>query len=399
LPLRALEGIRVVSFNHFLMGPLGVQFLADLGADVIAIEPVDGAFQRKWGGCGIKTVDGQTTLFLAANRNKRSLALDLRNSRGLAIAKRLISRADVVSENYRPGVMDKLGIGFDDCRQLKPDIVYAAGSGFGPDGPYVDRPGQDLIIQAMSGLAHITGTREHGPRAVGVSAVDHHGAALLAAGILAALLRRERTGQGSRVDVNLLSAAIHLQTESFINYANGEKPDDVRQPYPLGGWYFDAPYGVYRTADGHLAVSLGSLEGLQAILDIPEDQRVGDQDSFRLREKAAAGVAVKLAERSTEHWVELFTRHKIWHSKVNDYEAVMADPQIRHNQSFATVEGATGAPITLVGHPIRYDGEVPQTRQPPQKLGAQTSEILRELGCSDEEIAALVRENVVAAPA
>lgn len=156
---------------------------------------------------------------------------------------------------------------------------------------------------------------------------------------------------------------------------------------------------MYATSDAHLAISLGSLEGLQAILEMAEDQRVSDPDSFRLREKAAAVIAAKLAERSTEHWVELFTRHKIWHSRVNDYDAVMVDPQVRHNQSFATVEGATGTPITLVGHPIRYDGEVPQTRQPPQRLGAQTSEILREIGCSDEEISSLVGAKVVAAPA
>jgi len=154
-----LSGIRVVSFNHFLMGPAGVQFLADLGADVIAVEPLKGAFQRNWGGHGSKRVDGECMLFLAHNRNKRSLALNLKDPRGVAIARSLIERADIVAENFRPGVMDALGLGYEDCKKFKPDIIFASGSGFGPDGPYVNKPGQDLIIQAMSGLAMITGGR------------------------------------------------------------------------------------------------------------------------------------------------------------------------------------------------------------------------------------------------
>lgn len=394
--MRALEGIRVVSFNHFFMGPVGVQFLGDLGADVIAVEPVEGAFQRKWGGMGARMVDGQTTLLLAANRHKRSLAINLRDPRGLDVVKKLIARADIVSENYRPGVMDKLGIGFEACKALKPDIIYAAGSGFGPDGPYVNRPGQDLIIQAMSGLATITGTREDGPRVVGVSAVDHHAGALLAAGILAALVRRQRTGEGGRVDVNLLSAAINLQTESFVNYLNGGRGEDVRQPYPIGGWYFEAPYGLYATSDGHLAVSLSSLEGLQSIVGVPKEQAIADRDAFALREQAGRVIAAQFAKHTTDYWIDILTKHQIWHSRVNDYEAVLADPQVRHNQSFATVEGATGTPITLVNHPIRYDGQVPEIRMPPQRLGAQTSDILREIDCSEDEIAALVRDQVVA---
>ena len=180
-----LKGIRVVSFNHFLMGPVAIQFLADLGAEVIAIEPIEGAFQRKWGGAN-RRIDGQTMLQLTGNRNKRSFALNLKSPEGIAIARKLTANADVIAENYRPGVMTKLGLGYDDIRAIKPDVIYAAASGFGADGPYVDRPGQDLIVQAMSGLATITGTREDGPRAIGVSAVDHHGAALFAAGILAA---------------------------------------------------------------------------------------------------------------------------------------------------------------------------------------------------------------------
>jgi len=393
-----LEGIRILSFNHFLMGPVGIQFLADLGADVIAVEPPEGAFQRKWGGAN-KAVDGQTMLLLAGNRNKRSLTLDLKKPEGIAIARKLIATADVVAENFRPGVMDKLGLGYEAIRAIKPDVVYASASGFGPDGPYAKDPGQDLIIQAISGLATITGSREQGPRAVGVSAADHHGAALFAGGILAALLRRERTGRGGRVDVSLLSAAIDLQLESFTCYLNGARPEDVRQPGPIAGWYYGAPYGIYATKDNFVAISLGSLEALNAALEIPAEERVPEAEAYTRRDDAARAIAKAVARRTTAEWVDIFRRAGIWHAPVRDYPEVVEDPQVRHNGSFQTVPGATGTPITLVSHPIRYDGRVPEVRLPPQPLGAQSAEILREIGYDRTAFEALVETGVIAPPA
>lgn len=393
-----LSGIRVLSFNHFLMGPLGVQFLADLGADVIAVEPLEGAFQRKWGGAN-KQVDGQSMLLLTGNRNKRSLTLDLKKPEAVEVARRLIATSDVIAENFRPGVLDKLGLGYEDAKKIKPDIIFAAASGFGADGPYVNRPGQDLLIQALSGLAAITGTRTDGPRAVGVSAADHHGAALFAAGILAALVRKGRTGQGCRVDVNLLGAAIDLQMESLVCYLNGQPPDDVRQPYPIAGWYFGAPYGIYATQDGHVAISLGSLDVVAEALNLPPDRRVPDQEAYTRREEASAAIAANLAKRTTAETSSLLEARSIWHAPVNAYADVVKDPQIVHNRSFQVVTGATGSPITLVNHPVRYDGKVPEIRLPPQKLGAQTEEIMRELGYDAQQLKDLSKKGAVGIPA
>jgi crotonobetainyl-CoA:carnitine CoA-transferase CaiB-like acyl-CoA transferase len=391
-----LKGIRVLSFNHFLMGPVGVQFLADLGADVIAVEPPDGAFQRKWGGAD-KWVDGQSMLLLAGNRNKRSLALDLKKPEAVAIAKRLIATSDVITENFRPGVLDKLGLGYEDARRINPNIIYAAASGYGPDGPYVYRPGQDLLVQALSGLAMITGSREQGPRAVGVSAIDHHGAALFAAGILAALVRKARTGQGCRVDVSLLSAALDLQMESFTCYLNGQRPDDVRQPGPIAGWYYDAPYGIYPTRDGHIAISLGSLGVLSEALGLPADQRIPDKEAYLRRDEASAAIAANVATRTTAECVALFEACGIWHAAINDYADVVVDPQVVHNGNFQVVTGATGTPITLVSHPVRYDGKLPEVRLPPQRLGAQTEEILKELGYDTRQLKDLYNSGAVGA--
>src|SRR2546425_1761902 len=264
--LDLLQGIRVVSFNRFLFGPMGIQALAALGADVIAVEAPEGAWQRHWSSGDIWH-DGQGMLHLCSNRNKRSVALDLKAPKGREIALKLVDGADVVAENFRPGVMDKLGFGYDALRRRKPALIYASASGYGPEGPYAQRPGQDLLAQALFGVMAITGQRETGPRPVGVSAIDHHGAALFAMGILAALLRRERTGKGCRVDANLMQAALDLQAESLTAWLNkAEKPPDVYVRRHVAGWYYAAPYGVYASANGYLAVSLCPLEVLgQAI--------------------------------------------------------------------------------------------------------------------------------------
>ena len=390
-----LKGIRVVSFNHFLLGPVAMQFLGDLGADVIAVEPVEGAFQRKWGGVNSKMVDGQTMLFLLGNRNKRSLAIDLKSPQGLEIAQRLTRGADVVCENFRPGVMEKLGLGYKQIAEHNPAVIFAAASGFGADGPYADKPGQDLVIQAMSGLAAITGTAESGPRPVGVSAADHHGAALLAMSILAALFGRAATGKGCRVDVNLLSAAIDLQNESFTCFLNGRRPESVTPDKFSGGWYFAAPYGIFPTADGHLAISLTSLETLAQALATPHIAEFTSAEEYDRRDEINGLVADALKHRSNAAWTEILTHHKIWHSQVNDYASVVQDPQVVHNRSFVTIPGATGKPITLVNHPVRYDGKSPEIRLPPQPMGAQTDEILGELGYSAAEIAKLEESGVV----
>jgi crotonobetainyl-CoA:carnitine CoA-transferase CaiB-like acyl-CoA transferase len=395
--LDLLQGIRVVSFNHFLFGPMGIQALADLGADVIAIETPEGAWQRHWSSGDIWR-DGQGMLHMCTNRNKRSIALDLKSAKGKEIALKLVDRADVVAENFRPGVMEKLGFGCAALQARKPALIYASASGYGPDGPYAERPGQDLLAQALFGMMAITGQQATGPRPVGVSIIDHHGAALFAMGILAALLRRERTGKGCRVDASLMQAALDLQAESLTAWLNkSEKPADVYVRRHVAGWYYAAPYGVYATGNGYLAVSLCPLDVLGRAIGEPRLASFSERESWRRQDDISELIAAALGKQPTEAWVPLLERAKIWHAPVQGYAQIVEDPQVKHMQALVTLPGGgkTGAPVTLVNHPVHYDGEAAEIRLPPQRLGAQTREVLVELGLRASEIDALVRDGVV----
>jgi crotonobetainyl-CoA:carnitine CoA-transferase CaiB-like acyl-CoA transferase len=395
--LDLLKGIRVVSFNHFLLGPMGIQALADLGADAIAVETPEGAWQRHWSSGDIWH-DGQSALHLCANRNKKSVAIDLKAPQGRELALRLIDTADVVAENFRPGVMEKLGLGWETLKARRPGLVYASATGYGPDGPYAARPGQDLLAQALFGLAAIGGQAATGPRPAGVSVVDHHGAALFAMGILAAIVRRQRTGRGCRVDASLMQAALDLQMESLVAWVNAP----VRPPAPrafrhVAGWYYAAPYGVYATADGHLALSLSPLRLVGEALGEPRLARFSDEDAWSRQDEIGELIARRLSTATTAQWRARMEPMQIWHAPVQGYAEIAEDPQVQHMQSLMTVRGCgeTGAPLTLVNHPVLYDGEAAEARLPPQPLGAQTEEVLKEIGLTDGEIAALAEAGVV----
>ncbi len=395
--LDLLKGVRVISFNHFLFGPMGIQALGDLGADVISVESADGAWQRHWSSGDIWS-DGQGMLHMCANRNKRSLALDLKSEKGKEIAYRLIDTADVVSENFRPGVFEKLGFGYDVLKKRKPDIIFASASGYGPDGPYREKPGQDLLAQALFGMAAITGQAHNGPRPAGVSIIDHHGAALFAMGILAAIVRRQRTGQGCRVDASLMQAALDLQAESLVAWLNApERPKSINAYRHVGGWYYAAPYGVYATRDGHLALSISPLPLIAEAIGEPKLATYTEKDTWKKQDEISALIADRLVTRTTAEWTDIMEPLKIWHAPVQDYAQIAEDPQVKHMQALVTVPGGgpTKAPVTLVNHPVRYDGQAADVYLPPQRLGAQTAEILGELGMADTDIRALAAEGVV----
>ena len=390
-----LVRMRVVSFCHYLQGPAAAQYLADMGADVIKVEPPSGAWERHWSGANAY-VDGISAFYLAANRNKRSLAVDLKHPDGQALVLRLLEGVDVVMENFRPGVMDRLGLGYGQVRARKPDIIYASATGYGASGPMALRPGQDLLIQALSGLIAATGNQR--PTAIGFAAADQHGAALLAMGILGAYVRRLQTGEGTRIDANLLNAGLDLQTEPLTLYYSGHVTADAfRRDVNLATWYHEAPYGVYRIADGWLALSLNDPKKLAAALDSEALAALAGLDRYEERDRYARALAAELAPRRYDELVPGLDAQAIWYARVRDYDELPDDPQIRHNQVFRQVPvGERRA--TLVNHPLRYDGEVPPLRRLALRLGEDSRAVLAELGYGAAEIDDLIARRVVAAP-
>jgi crotonobetainyl-CoA:carnitine CoA-transferase CaiB-like acyl-CoA transferase len=363
--------------------------LADVGADVIKIEPPGGAFERSWTGFDAY-VEGVSMFFLLGNRNQRSISLDLRDERAREIVWRLIKEADVLIENYRPGVLQRMGFGYDDVREINPRLVYCSCTGYGSSGPYLKRPGQDLLLQAISGMTMLSGEADSPPTPVGSAIVDQHAAALAAFGVVAALQARERTGKGTLVESNLLNAALDLQIEPFTYYLN-KGPLWPRTNPPTGSRFHPAPYGIYRTLDGWIAVSLTPTEKLAAALSQPMLAGFSHpKDNVRRRDELNRIVYDALTTRTTADWMTTFDEHDIWYAPVNDYDQVEADPQVAHNRIIMEVDHPQAGPVRLLAHPVRYDGAAPPlTRQPPRQ-GEHTREVLAELGYEPHEINTLV---------
>jgi crotonobetainyl-CoA:carnitine CoA-transferase CaiB-like acyl-CoA transferase len=392
----ALSDVRIISFNHFLAGPAAAQLLGDLGADVIAVEPLEGAFQRNWAVAG-HFVDGQSVNHLSTGRNKRSLAVDLKSDEGRALVKRLIASADVVMENFRPGAMARLGLDPEHLLSENPKLIYAAATGFGSTGPYALKPGQDLLLQAMSGLAAHTGRADGPPVPVGSVVIDQHAAALYAMGIMAALMRRAKTGKGGRVDVSLLQAAVDLQAESVTAWLNGAPRTSPRGPGGVATWFSAGGYGIHRTTDGFVAVSMSTPPDLGKALGVDELAAIPASEAFKQRERITRLVSEKIATLSTAEAIDALDAAGIWNGKVEDYDALPGNPQLRHLEAFRSVPSATGAPVSFVSHPVRYDGRTPDVGRVPQPLGAQTREVLRDIGLGSDEIEDLVARRIVLA--
>jgi crotonobetainyl-CoA:carnitine CoA-transferase CaiB-like acyl-CoA transferase len=392
----ALEGIRVLDFTQMMMGPWASQFLADMGADVIKVErPGAGEWERGLHAVG-ELLDGQSPFFLAMNRNKRSVALNLKDERAREVCRRLAERSDLVMENFRPGVMDRLGLGYEDLRKINPSIVYVSGSGFGPDGPYVDRPGQDLLIQAMSGLAAYGGRKDDPPTPSGSSVVDASTALLLAFSAMVALFHRERTGEGQRVDVSLFNTAIALQCQELAAFMNLRRSFD-RSAAGIGAAWLSAPFGVYRTADGWMALAMASLAVIGDLLHLPELEKYEDERAaFDHRDEVKELVQRRLSGRPTKEWLEVLATRDVWCAPVQTFDDVVDDPQVAHNELLTTVPHPNDrSDVRVVGVPMRFSATPGTIRSGPPAVGQHTGEVLRELGFDDDELRAMHDEGVV----
>jgi crotonobetainyl-CoA:carnitine CoA-transferase CaiB-like acyl-CoA transferase len=392
-----LDGMTIVSFCHFLQGPAGMQYLGDMGADIIKIEPPQGAYERHWAGAGRVKVGGVSSFYLCANRNARSIALDLKKPEAKEIVFRLVDKSHAVAENFRPGALDRLGLGYEAVRARKPDVIFASASGFGATGPYATRPGQDLLIQAMSGLIMATGSSGR-PTSVGCAAADQHGGALFALGIAGAYAKWLRTGEGTRVEATLLGAGIDLQTESLVTYyASGRGKAALERNEHLGTWFHEAPYGVYPIADGFIAISLNPPEKLARALGSERLAAFIGCDTYEKRDAIAETLATEIAGRRFEEIASAFEKEQMWYGRVDSFDDLPDNPQVQHNEVFRDYE-VNGESIRLVNHPNRYDGKVPELRSFALEQGANTRELLAEAGYGDGEVSELLKSGVVHAP-
>jgi len=387
------EGIKVLSFTHFLQGPSAVQMLADLGADVIKIEPPKGAFERHWAGFD-SFIEGVSVFFMLGNRNQRSLSIDLRTDAAKEIVLRMVREADVLIENYRPGVMKRLGFDYETLKAVNPRLIYCSCTGYGSDGPYLERPGQDLLLQCMSGIAMLSGEDGAPPTPVGSAIVDQHAAMLAAFGVVAAMYEREKTGKGKLIESNLLNAALDLQIEPLTYYLN-KGPLWQRSSPGMGSRFHPAPYGVYRTSDGWIAISLTSADKLVKAFGAEPFARYTDRDQTEKRSEVHQAVCAAMLRKTTAEWEAVFTECDVWNAPVNDYDAVERDPQVAFNEMIMEVEHPVAGDVKLLSHPVRYDGKAPKVTRLPPRVGEHSREVLAELGYGPAEIDALVNAKVI----
>ncbi len=378
--MKLLDGIIVLDFAQYLAGPWAATKLADLGARVIKIErPNGGDNSRRLTLCNL-VVDGDSTVYHSMNRNKESYTVNMRDKDELEKVKKLIAKADVMIENFRPGIMDKIGIGYEDVKKINPKMIYASVSGYGSQGPLVKKPGQDLIVQSMSGIPWLSGNHGENPMPMGLAVADMFTSMNVVEGILAALIGRSKTGEGAHVEACLLESALDLQFEPITTFFhNGNQLQD-RSAVNNAHAYLAAPYGVYQTANGYMCVSMGPITQLGELLGCAKLTEYTDADEwFTKRDEIKQILADHLMTGTTEKWLEVLEAADFWAGRVNTIEDVVNDPALSADM-FQEVVRKNGTVIKTTRTPLRINGEPVFAKKGAPVLGEDTDAINKEFG-------------------
>lgn len=392
--MEILSGIRVLDCSIAMAGPFAAQRLGDLGADVVKVEPVTGEWQRNVpaGGAHGNQIN---VSFLSLNRNKRSLAVNLKSSAGKRLLIDLIKTADVFLQNYRPGVAKRLGVDYETLSKLNPQLIYVSMSGYGEDGPYLSWPGQDLVLQGLSGAMLSAGREGEPPTAAGLYLVDAVTAYNAFEGTLAALYHRERTGEGQLVQVNMLDSIATVQMQELSVFTVGHKPQK-RTAEPHAHVYIRAPYGAFATIDGFIIVafaklkSLGEVIGEDSFLDLDDEV-----DSWTRRDEIFAKTREKLKTKTSAEWLIALREADIWCGPVYGYEELVNDPQIKHNGTFVEYDHPTEGRVITPGFPIRFSKTPSKVKRGAPVVGEHTIEVLAEAGYDHETIDGLQQAGVI----
>ena len=379
-----LNGVLVLDFSQFLAGPVAAMRLADLGARVIKIErPGVGDIGRTLAFAGLEK-DGDTLSFHIMNRNKESFAADLKNSESLKEVWELVKKADVIIQNFRPGVIERLGLGYEDVKKVNPGIIYGSATGYGAEGPFKDRPGQDLLAQSISGLPWLNGRAGDPPIPVGLAVADIFTSTHLASGVIALLLRRERTGIGGMVESSLLESMLDLQFELIS--ANLFDPSVVvnRGAGNSAHAFLPAPYGLYKSSDGYLAIAMTPIPALGALLGVNLDEYEDPKSWWSHQEEIMKKLSAMLATNSTDHWLAILDKADIWCAPV------LTLPELVSHEGFAAIDmtqktsrtGRDGSQVSIptTRSPVRIDGKTIKHRKGAPHVGEDTEKIRKEFG-------------------
>ena len=376
-----LKGLIVLEFSQYLSGPSAALRLADLGARVIKIEkPTGGDAGRK---LAIKNLwaDDSSLLFHTINRNKESFTADLKNADDIIIIKKLIKKVDVLIHNFRPGVMDKLGLGYTTAKEINPRIIYSKISGYGKEGPWKSKPGQDLLLQAMTGLAYTTGNGDNGPVPFGIAVGDILCGAQLVQGIIAALIRRQKTGTGALIEVSLMESLLDFQFELLTTYfTNNKQPQRsiINNGHPL----LSAPYGLYKTTDGYIALAMMDIYELADAINCKELKDFSKEEVFAKRDEIKKQLAECFAKESSSHWIDQLHESGLWAIEVFDWEQMM-DHEAYLTLQMEQMLNISDKKIMTTRCPIRINGERLYSDKAAPKLGEHNKQVMEEFGISN----------------
>ena len=396
-----LEGVKILDLTWGLSGPFGIMTLCDLGAETIKVERVDGGDMARQ---NAPIIDGVSLYFFSVNRGKKSVALDLRTKEGKALFLDLVKRVDVVAENFVPGTMDRLGLGYEVLRKHNPRLIYAACSGFGQTGPYRERPALDVIVQGMGGIMSITGEEGGPPVRPGASLGDITAGLFLSIGILSALIEREKSGLGQMIDVSMLDCQVAILENAFVRYLNtGEVPQRIGTRHPV-----ITPFQAFQTKDGYIAIAVGGGIEQWALFtekigrpELLSDERFGDRTSRTEYHKVLEPIlAEALKEKTTKEWLAEFESIGVPCGPLNSIPEAAIDPQILHREMFVELPQRRIGSVKVCNTPIRLSRTTSKLERGAPDLGEHTREVLSGLLRLDEaKIESLKAAGVVASSA
>jgi crotonobetainyl-CoA:carnitine CoA-transferase CaiB-like acyl-CoA transferase len=382
-----LNGLVIADFSQLAQGPWATQMLGDMGADVIKIEPRKGDWMRHYS-YGNLYPGGESISFVSFNRNKRSIAVDVKSDEGKKIVLDIISKSDILIENFRPGVMERLGLGYDLINEMNPRLVYCSSSGYGSSGPYLKRPGQDLLAQSISGAAALNGKKGTPPVITAVGQADLLTSLNIVQTVLAAIYSREKTGKGQKIETNLLNSIIGFHVQEITAYLyKGENPERSESGIP-NPW-LGAPYGLYNTYDGYIAIGMGSVRKIASIigLDKYDTEEFDSNNIIEGRDAIRLDFDEVFKTKVTEEWLVVLLENDIWCSQVNTFDEMVGDPQVAHNQMIINYEHPTIGAVKTTGFSSSFSDTPQQIFRPAPLLNQHANEILSEFcGYNEEQI-------------